>query len=137
MASANVTHNLRLGAVRVLLTSPSGGVARDMLVRGQRVANEAKRLVQVDTGRARSTIIVVLVVRDGVPGARIGTNVFYARWIHDGTGIYGPRAALIRPRRGRYMTFRSKKTGTWVRVQFTKGMRGSKFLVRALPKARG
>lgn len=34
-----------------------------------------------------------------------GTDEPHAMWVHDGTGIYGPRRRPIRPRSGRYLVF--------------------------------
>lgn len=137
MATASVTHHLDAAGLAALLRSPSGGVARDMLRRGQNVANLARRLVGVDTGRLRLSITVVLVIVGGAPGARVGTVVRYARWHHDGTGIYGPRGGVIRPRTKRFLRFKPRGSGRYVFVRSVKGAPGTRFLVRALPAARG
>lgn len=132
-----VTHQFDPGALRALLRSPSGGLARDMLRRGKRVENGAKRRVGVDHGRLRSSITTRLVQRAALPAARVGSNVSYARHHHDGTGIYGPRGAPIRPKRGKVLVFQPKGSRE---VVFARSVRGSKpnpYLKDALPLARG
>jgi len=65
-------------------------LARDMLRRGLRVETAAKRRIshsprRIDTGRLRASINTQIFRRNGVPGARIGTNVEYALYVHNGT----------------------------------------------------
>jgi hypothetical protein len=82
----------------------------------------------------------------GGVGVQIGTDVKYARWVHDGTGLYGPRQARIYPRNGKYLVFTPRKANglyikrsnrTTVFARSTRGMRGRPFLREALPYARG
>jgi hypothetical protein len=70
-----------------------------------------------------------------VPTVRIGTRKKHAVWVHDGTGIYGPRRQKIVPRRKKALAFTSKKYGKVV-VRSVRGMRPNRFLVDALPAAR-
>lgn len=35
----------------------------------------------------------------------VGTNVRYARWLQEGTGIYGPSGEPIRPKNGKVLSF--------------------------------
>lgn len=142
MATVTWGHQLDLGAVRKLLTSPQGGVVRDLLRRGLLVETQAKRNLggiggpkRVDTGRLRASIATVVVTRDGAPAVLVGTNVNYARFVHDGTGLYGPRHAPIRPRRGRYLRFKPRGSRKWVYARQVKGMRPNPFLTNALPAA--
>lgn len=144
MAIVRFTHRLDLSAVRVLLTSPHGGVAQDMLRRGLLVETQAKRNLggidgpkRIDTGRLRASINTQLITRDGAPAAVVGTNVFYARFVHDGTGLYGPRHAVIKPKRRKFLRYRSRQTGKWTFARQVRGSRGNPFLLNALPAARG
>lgn len=123
--------------VRRLLQDKRGGLAKDMMRRGRRVERRAKKLVQVDTGHLRSNINTQPTTYRGYPAADIGTNVFYARWAHDGTGIYGPRGRYITPRRAKFLRWYSKSSGKPIFAKRIRGMRGSHFLERALPAARG
>lgn len=36
-------------------------------------------------------------------GFSISANTYYARWVHEGTGLFGPKRGYIYPRRGRAM----------------------------------
>lgn len=144
--TGGVRHVYDTGSVNRLLRSPQGGVARDLLRRGYRVEGAAKRGCPVDHGRLRSSITTRLISRDGMMIVEVGTDVKYARWVHDGTGIYGPRHARIFPRSASVMVFTPRKSGgvfikkgsrKMVFARSTKGMRGTPFLRNAMPAARG
>ena len=129
-------------AVHALLSSPQGGVAKDMLRRGLGVESAAKRNLgsnpkRVDTGRLRASISTVMIMRDGHPVVRVGTSVKYGRFVHDGTGIFGPYSTVIRPKNKKAMRWRSKKTGHYVFAKYTIGMRPNPFLKNALKAAKG
>ena len=154
-----VTWSQRLDtpALQRLLASPRGGVMRDMLRRGFLVETQAKRNLsgiggpkRIDTGRLRASISTVAVTRNGEPAVLVGTNVKYARWVHDGTGIYGPRHTPIRPRTKKFLKFPATgaftiyqpKKGKARRRSFiyareVKGMKPNRFLTNALTAARG
>jgi hypothetical protein len=90
---------------------------------------------RVDTGHLRAKIAVQLVRRAGFPAVRIGTNVKYALWVHDGTGIYGPKHSYIYPKTKRYLRFRPKGSLDYVYAKRVKGMKPNPFLVNALEAA--
>jgi hypothetical protein len=145
MANARVTHRLNPVAIRALLSGDEGPVAKELLVRGYRVQSRAKQNLsgstgsgpkRVDTGRLRASITVQLVRRMGYPAVRIGTNVKYGMWVHDGTGLYGPRHSYIYPKTKRYMRWRPKGSQGYVYAKRTKGMRGNPFLTEALEHAK-
>jgi hypothetical protein len=80
--------------LNALLRSPQGAVAQDLLRRGQRVENRAKDnlrgagasgLQAFDTGALTNSITSEFLVINGLPTVRVGTNVYYALWIHEGT----------------------------------------------------
>jgi hypothetical protein len=145
-------HKLDLSVLQYMFNSPTGAVAKDMLKRGKRVESAAKRNIsgiggsgpkRVDTGRLRSSIKVELVFRPEGQGVRVGTNLYYARYVHDGTGIYGPKKQVIKPKRAKALVFRSKLHGQksgkfagFVVVKSVKGMRPNPFLRDALPAFR-
>jgi hypothetical protein len=144
--SGEVRNVLDVHAINRLLSSRQGPVARDLLRRGYRVTAVAKRLCPVDHGRLRASITPVLVSRDGMFIVEVGTNVKYARWVHDGTGIYGPRQARIYPRTAKVMVFSPRtsagqfiprKKRAVVFAKSTKGMKGRPFLKDALWAAHG
>lgn len=120
--------------------------AKDLLKRGFKVQARARILLsggaghpkRVDTGLLRSSIQVNL-VSTAKPKVRIGTNRKYARWVHDGTGIYGPRRVPITPKRGKVLVFKSKAFGGpkgKVFARSVKGMRKNQFLKDAMPAAK-
>ncbi len=129
--------------MRALLASPRGGVARDLLRRGLRVETQAKRNLggvdgpkRIDTGRLRASINTQLVTRNGEPAVIVGTNVFYARFVHGGTGLYGPRGRKITPKRAKRLRFRPHGSGRYVYARSVRGMKPNHFLTNALRAAR-
>ena len=144
MVMVSWTHRLDTSAVTALLNSRSGGVARDMLARGLLVESQAKRNLggvggpkRVDTGRLRASINTQLVTGPGgAPIAVVGTNVYYARFVHDGTGVFGPKHRLIRPIRAKRLRFKPTGKSRYVYARFVVGMRPNHFLTNALSAAR-
>jgi hypothetical protein len=129
MARVRVRHEGPLvGAVRVLMTSPVGGVARDMYRRGQNVRTEAIRQAGSDTGRLRTSIHVEQVRRGDALVTRIGSNVEHAAVHHEG---HGP----IRPVQAQVLAFRTG--GRWVFTKHVRPVEGTEFLRKAVPAARG
>lgn len=144
MARVSFSHRVDLHAVQAILSGRNGGVARDMLRRGLLVETQAKRNLggiggpkRIDTGRLRASINTQLVIRQGRPIAVIGTNVRYARYVHDGTGIYGPRHRMIRPVRRKFLRFRPQGSRRFVYARKVRGMPPNPFLANALKAARG
>lgn len=145
----HVTHKFNHAKLEFIMHSPLGAVAKDLLKRGHRVEARAKRNLsgiggsgprRVDTGLLRSSISVQLMVHPQGLAVRVGTNVLYSRYVHDGTGLYGPKRQLIRPKFAKVMVFRSKiagaKKGKYKGLVFaktTKGMKPNPFLKDALP----
>lgn len=83
-----IHHNLNQTNINAIATSPN--VQANMLRRGIRVQNQARRLLTqrkpgVDTGRLRASVTVDQFIRGGVIITRIGSNVEYAIFVHDGT----------------------------------------------------
>jgi phage gpG-like protein len=128
-------------AMRARLYAPNGPVARDLYRRGIRVQTRARQILReagrIDTGRLVNSITVQMITRAGAPVAQIGTNVEYARFIHDGTGIYGPRGAPIRPKRGDFLVFTPKGSTQVVFARQVRGIRPTPYLKNALPAAFG
>lgn len=144
MATVRVTHVLNPAQVAYILHSPAGPVARDLIKRGIRVQNRARRNLsgntgsgpkRVDTGLLRASIATQLRTDGFELAMRVGSGVRYARWIHDGTGIYGPKARPIKPKTAKYMRWYTKQ-GTPVFARQTKGMRPNPYLKAALPAYR-
>ena len=112
--------------------------AKDLLKRGLKVQARARVLLsgsaghpkRVNTGLLRSSVQVQLRSFAGHPAVRVGTNVRYSGWVHDGTGIYGPRHKPITPVTKKALKFRGR-SGVVI-VRSVKGMKPNHFLVDAL-----
>lgn len=136
-----VTHAQLVGRYRA-------AQAKDLYRRGLKVQTRARILLsgggaghpkRVDTGHLRSSIQVqIRQYGAGKVAIRIGTNVKYARWVHDGTGIYGPRNRLIRPKKAKVLRFSGRRYGKtgYIYARHVKGMRGNAFLEDALIAAK-
>lgn len=121
---------------------------KDLYRRGLKVQTQARLLLsgggaghpkRVDTGHLRSSIQVeVRQYGGGRPAVRIGTNVKYARWVHDGTGLYGPRRRLIRPKKAKVLRFSGRRYGKtgYIYARHVKGMHPNPFLEDALIAAK-
>lgn len=133
MARVNLQINQR--AVRALFTNPQGGVADDLLRRGRNVATLAQKYAPVNTGRLRSSIEARLVQYNGEVAVLIGTNVNYAMFQHEGTGIYGPHGTPIVPVNSRFLRFRPKGSSVFVYARSVSGNPPTFFLRRALVAA--
>ena len=123
-----------------ILTSPQGGIYKDIFRRCVKVQNQAKKNLErnprrVDTGTLRSDIHVQMLQVGTKPVGRVGFNVFYGLYVHDGTGIYGPKGMLIRPRVAKVLRWKSKK-GTVMYALSVKGMRPNPFLKDAVSAAK-
>lgn len=120
----------------------SRNVGENMFLRGLRVETRAKQNLnlntprRVDTGRLRSDISTTRIRRGIVHGARVGTRVLYGRYVHEGTGIYGPRRRMIVPKRAAVLRFKPKGSAVYVYARSVKGMKPNRYLTDALPAAR-
>ena len=137
-------HVMNPVAVNKLLHSPVGPVARDLIKRGVRVQTRARRNLggstgvgpkRVDTGLLRASIATQLRTDGTELAVRVGTNVRYSRWVHDGTGIYGPRGLPIRPKHKKFLRWYSKGGQAIFRRQVA-GMKPNPYLKAALPAYR-
>lgn len=144
MATVTYSQRLDLGAIQRLLTSPQGGVVQDLMRRGLLVETQAKRNLagiggpkRIDTGRLRASINTQVVTRDGLPAVLVGTNVAYAMYVHEGTGLYGPKHQVIRSRTAKRLRFKPYGSSRYVYARQVSGMPPNRFLVNALPAARG
>lgn len=122
----------------------------DLRVRANRVVNAARRLAPVDTGRLRASITQEFSTGyGGAPLVRIGSNLPYAIYVHEGTGVYGPKGQRIFPKHGRFMAwpainnsgsgrrrYKGGKTAMYVFARSTRGHPGRPFLLQALDAAK-
>lgn len=142
MAVVRVYHRPNPAGLAAVIVSDK--IANNMFVRGLLVESAAKRRLaepprRIDTGRLRSSIRTTRVtVFIGYPrrGARVGTGVKYARYVHDGTGIYGPLHRPITPTTKTYLKFTPKGTTKIVFAKSVRGMKRNQFLKDALYAAK-
>lgn len=59
----------------------------------------------------------------------------YAKFLHDGTGIYGPKKRPITPKKADYLQFKLPN-GQWVRTKSVKGVKPMKWLTKEWQKER-
>lgn len=145
---SSITHVFNHAQFDAIVKSPAGAVAKDLIKRGKRVESRAKRNLngvggqprRINTGHLRNSIGTNLLVRPDGLAVRVGTNVSYALYVHDGTGIYGPKHTPIRPKHASVLVFRSKVYGAkkgkykgFVFAKSVKGMKPNPFLKDALP----
>jgi hypothetical protein len=132
--TVSVRIELNYRQINRILRSPTGLVARNMQRRGRKVQRHARRNVNSRSGALARSIEVRLAMMAGAPGVEVYTDLYYALWVHDGTGVYGPRGRPFGPRRARYMVFRGSD-GTIVRTKRVRGQRANPFLRDALRSA--
>ncbi|MFF9265816.1 HK97 gp10 family phage protein [Streptomyces longwoodensis] len=125
-----------------MLRSPDGDVATYV----RRVAEATRSLAvagaPVDNGPLRASLRVRLETRGNQVKAWVYSNLEYALYVHEGTGIYGPKGQPIRPKRGRYLVFEARNArttprgrGNMVFARQVRGARPNRFLLRALQQA--
>ena len=133
--------------VKQVLSGPQGPVYQDLRRRANNVLKEARRLAPADTGRLRQSISLEMLSVDGVVVARVGTNVKYGYYIHEGTANKG--TGFIYPKNGKFLVFpvtnnsgsgrRRYKGGATAQYAFARRVRGIKptpFLKNALSAAK-
>lgn len=97
MASASIDFQLNRSELMAVLRSTQGPAAQAVMQTGNRVLNRARQLCPVDEGRLRGSLTLEIRMTVNGPIARIGSNLDYARYVHEGTGLFGPRHDYIRP----------------------------------------
>lgn len=90
MATVRTSHSLNVGYIRTRVAQPGGPLERYLLVRALAVQAAARvRLREspqrIDTGNLINSIQVRIFHRNGIPVARIGTDVEYSIYVHEGT----------------------------------------------------
>ena len=91
----------------------------------------AKRLAPKDTGALAASIGGRVAAGRGALVGILEATAPHALFVHNGTGLYGPRRALIFPKRAKVMRF-TTKGGDVVYTRFTRGQSAKPFLVDAL-----
>lgn len=137
--------------MRQLLTSPQGPVWNELHRVGRQVLQRARVNTPVGTsGNLRASLTLEMDTENGEPVARVGTNVKYALWVHEGTGEFGPRKTPIRPRTKKYLRwpkinntgqgrrrYKGGQTAEYVYAKKVRGMPPRRFLTDALEAVTG
>jgi hypothetical protein len=118
--------------IAALLTGPAGPVVRRMATYGRRTVNDAKRTAPVDKGTYRASLQYVIEVRGNAVILRVGSDLHYARYIAEGTGIYGPKHRPIRPVHRKFLKFKPKGSKRYVFARQVKGSPPNPHLAEAL-----
>lgn len=81
----------------------------------QEVEREAQRLAPAGSGRLRGSFEVRVERRGTAVVGTITSHLPYAVYVHEGTGLYGPRHQVIRPRSAKVLRFKpgSSAGGAW------------------------
>lgn len=131
---------------RRLTQSSAGPVVRQADRIGRLTVNKAKQNVKVDDGHLRTTIDHTIDVSSRRVRMRAGSPLDYGLYLHEGTGLYGPKRRVIRPVSAKALRFEVKTPGPGGRVpakgrrqvvfaKFVRGVKPDKWLVRAFRDA--
>lgn len=94
------------------------------------IQNAAKRYAPVDQGVLRASIHTEgPTATNGNVEATVGTNITYAPYQEEGTGLYGPRKTKIVPIHGKLLVF--QKGGETIFARSDKGVRPKWYFKRA------
>ncbi len=149
--AANVQIRLDASQVKAVLSGPNGPVWNEIHTRGRRVKAVAQRLVPVDEGRLKNSLTLEMGIVNGVPTARVGSNLDYAIYVHEGTGWWSKTSpGYIRPTNAKALRWPQKnnsgrgrrryKGGATAAYTFSKrsrGYPGRPYLTDALSAAGG
>jgi len=110
-----------------------GASRRELEATARQVVNRAKILAPVDTGRLRASIRIearrTLTLRSVYT---VGSDVEYARMVHDGT-----RPHVIRPKTANVLRFRVGGRWVYAKVVHHPGTKARPFLDRAVREVAG
>jgi len=114
-------------AIRKLFSNPASTGVRKMRTKAVKVqALARKNLLRppggFDTGALSASIEITQTMVDGAIAFQVGSKLPYARYVHEGTGIYGPKGQMIKPVRAKALRWR----GPGGDVIFAKQVRGIK-----------
>lgn len=109
---------------------------------GRRVVTAAKERCPVDEGRLKTSIEYTTKVTNERVTVTVGSPLPYAVYVHEGTGVHGPKGVPIVPKTRQFMKFRydgKAAVGTtpvekrgWVFAKSVQGQKPNPFLVNAL-----
>ena len=127
--SVRVDVDLDEAAIVELVAGIVGEVTAD-------VANAARRRCPVDNGALRASIRSKVSRRGTEVIGEVYSDLEYAAYVHQGTGIYGPSHRPIRPVRARVLSWQQAGAGR-VFAREVRGSRPQPFLADALAEVVG
>jgi hypothetical protein len=129
---AGFTHvELDALAIRNLIAGRAGPVVVQMDMLAKRVQLLARGKVHSETGALAGSIKTEIIIDGLVVVGRIYSDLFYAIFVHEGTGVYAGRGP-IRPKRAKMLAFVPKGGSNVVFAKQVKGTPPNPFLVWAL-----
>lgn len=126
--------------IRKLFNNPASSAERELRRRAEAVQRQAqKNLLRppggFDTGKLSASIKVVRTTEDGAVAFRVGSDLPYAGFVHNGTGIYGPRGLPIKPTHAKALRWKGPG-GEAIFAKQVKGIKPNPFLRDALSALR-
>lgn len=129
------------GRLRVSLMAEDGVVRSEVQRRARRVKDRAQNLLAQRSshpsgelgGSIRYTTAEALGPDSVV--AQVGSDLYYAAWVEEGTGVFGPLHSEIRARGGDVLVFQSETLGRKIVTPSVRGQPGKHYLRDALEAA--
>jgi hypothetical protein len=122
-------------SINNMLHSSNGMTGREITRRGERVLARAKELVGYDSGRLHNSLRLSRSTVGGEVAVTISTPLKYARYHHDGTGIFGRTGQPIRPVSAKALRFKPRGSTGFVFAASVRGSRPNPFMREALEAA--
>ncbi|KGI79382.1 hypothetical protein IL38_24100 [Actinopolyspora erythraea] len=134
--------------VAAFVTSEAGPVVRQVHRETEKVRNAAVRRCPRDTGTLAASLEATVHVTGMRVTGIVGSRLDYALYVHEGTGIYGPKKRPIYPVSAQVLRFKPsrgagparrgsrgsspERRGGYVYARWVRGMPPHPFLVEAL-----
>lgn len=106
-------------------------VRRAWVVFMARIENDAKRRSPVDLGHNKNRISTE-VKASGAAGrikAKIFTESGYGGFLEVGTGVHGPKGRPIKPKRGRFLVWKDRRTKKLIFAKQVRGVKAQPYIV--------
>lgn len=122
--------------IRVNIKVPKGLTFADQIVAREitsamkdstlAIENQAKQNVGFVTGTLARSISSVVAPLSGSVKGYVSASASYARYVEEGTGLFGPQHQLIKPKNAKSLAW--KGSGGMVFAKSSKGMKPRKFM---------
>lgn len=136
---SRVVITLNDAEINRILRSPDGDVGKAVRDVVTSTRNYAAALAPVDNGPLRASLRTKYEYSARYVKGWVYSDLDYALYVHEGTGVYGPKGQPIKPKRGKYLVFQARNArttaagrGNLVFARQVKGQRPQRFLLEAL-----